>query len=52
MVRYYKAVVQPPFKGLMATMFGMTWARGAIFYGSDVGKVNMNSFFHLKSKNE
>lgn len=37
-IRYYRAVVQPPFKGLVATMFGMTWARGAIFYGSDVGK--------------
>ena len=29
---------QPPFKGLMATMVGMTWARAAIFYGSEVGK--------------
>lgn len=28
----------PPFKGLAATMIGMTWARAAIFYGSDVGK--------------
>lgn len=38
LVRYYKAVVQPPFRGLAATMFGMTWARAAIFFGSDVGK--------------
>lgn len=38
MVRYYKAVVHPPFRGVIATMFGMTWARGAIFYGSDLGK--------------
>lgn len=37
-VRYYKAVVHPPFRGVVATMVGMTWARGAIFYGSDVGK--------------
>jgi hypothetical protein len=38
MVRYYKAVVQPPYRGVLATMLGMTWARAAIFYGSDVGK--------------
>jgi hypothetical protein len=31
-------VIQPPFRGLAATMFGMTWARAAIFYGADVGK--------------
>lgn len=37
-VRYYKAVVQPPFRGLAATMLGMTWARAAIFFGSDMGK--------------
>lgn len=36
--RYYKAVVQPPFRGLVATMAGMTWARAAIFFGSDMGK--------------
>ena len=30
-VRYYKAVVRPPFKGLVATIGGMAWARGAIF---------------------
>jgi hypothetical protein len=37
-VRYYRAVVQPPYKGIAATIFGMSWARGAIFYGSDYGK--------------
>ena len=37
-VKYYKAVIQPPFRGVLATMFGMTWARAAIFFGSDVGK--------------
>lgn len=37
-IRYYKAVMQPPYRGVLATMLGMTWARGAIFYGSDVGK--------------
>ena len=28
----------PPYKGVAATLFGMTWARAAIFYGCDVGK--------------
>jgi hypothetical protein len=37
-VRYYKAVMQPPYRGVLATMIGMTWARAAIFFGSDVGK--------------
>jgi hypothetical protein len=27
----------PPYKGMVATVFGMTWARGAIFYLSDYG---------------
>lgn len=25
----------PPYKGMLATVFGMTWARAAIFWGSD-----------------
>jgi len=25
----------PPYKGMIATVFGMTWARAAIFWGSD-----------------
>ena len=36
--RYYNAVMQPPYRGVVATMLGMTWARGIIFYNSDVGK--------------
>lgn len=28
----------PPYRGVAATMFGMTWARAAIFYCSDFGK--------------
>jgi hypothetical protein len=40
-VQYMKAVFQPPFKGVAATMIGMTWARAAIFYGSDIGKAYM-----------
>jgi len=31
----------PPYKGILATMIGMTWARGAIFYFSDSGKQMM-----------
>jgi hypothetical protein len=38
LVRYYKAVIHPPFRGVSATILGMTWARGAIFYGSETGK--------------
>ena len=33
----------PPYRGVAATMFGMTWARAAIFYCSDVGKEQMLS---------
>lgn len=28
----------PPYKGMAATVIGMTWARAAIFYGSDTGR--------------
>ena len=37
----YKAVMQPPHRGMAATMLGMTWARGFIFFGSDVGREMM-----------
>ena len=39
-MRYYNAISWQtvPYRGVMATMLGMTWARGAIFYGSDTGK--------------
>mmetsp|Transcript_80303 Transcript_80303/g.240567 ORF Transcript_80303/g.240567 Transcript_80303/m.240567 type:complete len:279 (-) Transcript_80303:314-1150(-) len=33
-----KLVFGPPYKGVAATIFGMTWARAAIFYFSDHGK--------------
>lgn len=36
--RYYKAALQPPFRGTLATVGGMTWARATIFYGSEYGK--------------
>jgi hypothetical protein len=34
-IRYYQAAVKPPFKGLVATISGMAWARGAIFCKSN-----------------
>ncbi|EGD83003.1 hypothetical protein PTSG_03639 [Salpingoeca rosetta] len=30
--------LQPPWRGVFAVMGGMTWARAAIFYGSDKGR--------------
>jgi len=33
-----KLIFGPPYKGVSATIFGMTWARAAIFFGSDTGK--------------
>ncbi|CAM9304059.1 unnamed protein product [Ectocarpus sp. 13 AM-2016] len=35
--RYLEAL-KPPYKGVAATIIGMTWARAFIFYGSDRGK--------------
>lgn len=37
-IRPYLYAFQPPYKGLLATVGGMTWARAAIFYASDVGR--------------
>jgi len=34
----YFFAFSPPYKGLGATIMGMSWARAAIFYGSDRGK--------------
>lgn len=44
MQRYIKAVFQPPFRGTTAVVFGMTWARAAIFYGSDSGRDLLRSW--------
>ncbi len=33
-----RLIFGPPYKGVAATIFGMTWARAAIFYFSDTGK--------------
>lgn len=41
----YVHAFTPPYKGMAATILGMTWARAAIFWGSDYGKdILMNSF--------
>eukprot|EP00592_Proboscia_alata_P021980 CAMPEP_0194407360 /NCGR_PEP_ID=MMETSP0176-20130528/5392_1 /TAXON_ID=216777 /ORGANISM="Proboscia alata, Strain PI-D3" /LENGTH=257 /DNA_ID=CAMNT_0039206945 /DNA_START=110 /DNA_END=880 /DNA_ORIENTATION=+ len=37
----YVYAFQPPYKGMGATIAGMTWARAAIFWGSDVGKQHL-----------
>jgi Mitochondrial carrier protein len=34
----YLFALSPPYKGAAATVLGMTWARAAIFYGSDAGR--------------
>jgi len=34
----YFYAFSPPYKGMGATVMGMSWARAAIFYGSDRGK--------------
>ena len=36
--RSYLHAFAPPYKGMLATIAGMTWARAAIFWGSDIGK--------------
>jgi Mitochondrial carrier protein len=40
-VRLVVHAFSPPYKGAFATMLGMTWARAAIFWGSDVGRAAM-----------
>ena len=34
----YRYALSPPYKGGLATVLGMTWARAAIFWGSDAGR--------------
>lgn len=34
----YLYAFAPPYKGMFATILGMTWARAAIFWGSDYGR--------------
>lgn len=39
----YFYAFSPPYKGLGATVMGMSWARASIFYGSDRGKEILES---------
>ncbi len=41
----YVHAFAPPYKGMMATILGMTWARAAIFWGSDRGKEMLEVHF-------
>jgi hypothetical protein len=36
--RYFEAL-RPPWRGAVPVVLGMTWARAAIFYGADVGRI-------------
>jgi Mitochondrial carrier protein len=40
-IRLVVHAFSPPYKGAVATVLGMTWARAAIFWGSDVGHAAM-----------
>jgi len=40
--KYFEAM-KPPWRGSVVVIGGMTWARAAIFYGSDVGSQYMKS---------
>jgi len=44
-VMHFLFAFQPPYKGMAATVGGMTWARAAIFYGSDFGKDYLKQTF-------
>ena len=37
----YAEALRPPYRGVAAVVGGMTWARFAIFYGSDVGRAEL-----------
>jgi len=41
----YLHAFSPPYKGMCATILGMTWARAAIFWGSDVGRALLNEHY-------
>jgi hypothetical protein len=42
----YLFAFQPPYKGMVATVAGMTWARAGIFWGSDYAKQVMVHQWH------
>lgn len=52
--RYINALMPHtlPYRGVAATMFGMTWARGAIFYGSQTGKDSMKARGYSQSSSQ
>lgn len=39
----YVYAFAPPYKGMVGVITGMTWARAAIFWGSDLGREQMKS---------
>lgn len=41
----YVYAFKPPYKGMLATVSGMTWARAAIFWGSDYGRSVLRTDF-------
>mmetsp|Transcript_11215 Transcript_11215/g.12862 ORF Transcript_11215/g.12862 Transcript_11215/m.12862 type:complete len:298 (+) Transcript_11215:318-1211(+) len=38
----FVSALSPPYRGAPFVISGMTWARAAIFYGSDIGRKKMN----------
>lgn len=42
----YLHAFKPPYKGAVATVLGMTWARAAIFWGSDAGRALLKERGH------
>eukprot|EP00298_Acanthocystis_sp_HF-20_P026143 c3898_g1_i1.p1 GENE.c3898_g1_i1~~c3898_g1_i1.p1 ORF type:complete len:288 (+),score=117.65 c3898_g1_i1:16-879(+) len=39
---FYMHAFKPPYKGVIYVLGGMTWARGAIFFGSDWGRQKLS----------
>jgi hypothetical protein len=39
----YIDTLRPPYKGVFSVILGMTWARAAIFWGSDSGRDHLTS---------
>jgi hypothetical protein len=45
--RLFHAALRPPYRATFASIFAMTWSRGAVFYGSDRGKCLGDAPAHL-----
>jgi len=41
----YVYAFAPPYKGMIAVILGMTWARAAIFWGSEIGKEELKKHY-------